>query len=161
VLLSYCVAHSRYTGSLIGDEIIDGLLFFSAKRVISCYYTITNRTVFVEKLIEVRRTVQELLDQLQASEHDKLPLIYTKLEGSFATFPNGRARETRQSSGPSFLASKARSAWDSTATFALGSTCRGFTAEPQTTGGSSFQALVNRASTRIRTGDLLIMNQHA
>jgi hypothetical protein len=30
-----------------------------------------NRTTFIEKLTEVQRTVQQLLDQLQASEHDK------------------------------------------------------------------------------------------
>ena len=30
-----------------------------------------NRTTFIEKLTEVQRNVQQLLDQLQASEHDK------------------------------------------------------------------------------------------
>ena len=30
-----------------------------------------NRTTFIEKLIEVQRTVEQLLAQLQASEHDK------------------------------------------------------------------------------------------
>jgi len=35
-----CVAHSRYTGSLIGDEIIDGLLFYLAEKIVSCNYTV-------------------------------------------------------------------------------------------------------------------------
>jgi hypothetical protein len=30
-----------------------------------------NRTIFIEKLTEVRRTIEQLLTQLQASEHDK------------------------------------------------------------------------------------------
>jgi hypothetical protein len=30
-----------------------------------------NRATFIEKLTEVQRTVQQLLDQLQASEHDR------------------------------------------------------------------------------------------
>jgi hypothetical protein len=30
-----------------------------------------NRTTFVEKLTEVQKTVEQLLDQLQASEHDR------------------------------------------------------------------------------------------
>ena len=30
-----------------------------------------NRATFIEKLTEVQRNVQQLLDQLQASEHDK------------------------------------------------------------------------------------------
>jgi hypothetical protein len=30
-----------------------------------------NRTTFIEKLTEVQRTVEQLLTQLQASEHDK------------------------------------------------------------------------------------------
>jgi hypothetical protein len=48
-----------------------GCCFYFGEKVISCCYTIMNRTVFVEKLIEVQRTVQELLDQLRASEQDK------------------------------------------------------------------------------------------
>jgi hypothetical protein len=34
--------------------------------MLSCYYTIMNRTAF----IEIQRTVEQLLAQLQSSEHD-------------------------------------------------------------------------------------------
>jgi hypothetical protein len=38
---------------------------------LSCYYTILNRPTFIEKITEVQRSVDPLLDQLQASEADK------------------------------------------------------------------------------------------
>ncbi len=44
-------------------------LFFPAEPI-SCYYTIMNRAAFIEKLTEIQRTVEGLLAQLQASEHD-------------------------------------------------------------------------------------------
>ena len=44
-------------------------LSFSAKSI-SCNYTIMNRAAFIEKLTEIQRTVEGLLAQLQASEHD-------------------------------------------------------------------------------------------
>ena len=44
-------------------------LFFPAKSI-SCYYTMMNRAAFIEKLTEIQRTVEGLLAQLQASEHD-------------------------------------------------------------------------------------------
>jgi hypothetical protein len=42
---------------------------FPAKSI-SCNYTMMNRAAFIEKLTEIQRTVEGLLAQLQASEHD-------------------------------------------------------------------------------------------
>jgi hypothetical protein len=42
---------------------------FPAKSI-SCNYTMMNRAAFIEKLTEIQRTVERLLAQLQASEHD-------------------------------------------------------------------------------------------
>ena len=42
----------------------------SSLGAISCYYTMMNRTAFIEKLTEIQRTVEQLLTQLQTSEHD-------------------------------------------------------------------------------------------
>ena len=36
----------------------------------SCYYTIMNRAAFIARLTEIQRTVEQLLAQLQTSEHD-------------------------------------------------------------------------------------------
>ena len=48
---------------------IRGMKLFTAKSI-SCNYTMMNRAAFIEKLTEIQRTVERLLAQLQASEHD-------------------------------------------------------------------------------------------
>ena len=91
-----------------------------------------NRATFIEELTEARRTVQQLLDQLQASEHDKFAahLLLPSPKGIPACFrrhpgKGNKADRARQSS----QASRSRRAWDSRATFAHGSTCCGFTSD--------------------------------
>ena len=49
---------------------IRGIKPFFPAGPISCYYTMMNRTAFIEKLTEIQRTVEQLLGQLQSSEHD-------------------------------------------------------------------------------------------
>lgn len=70
-----------------------------------------NRATFIEKLIEVQRTVEQLLAQLQSSEADKFvahPYQARKQYRIVCERPN-----TRQSSAMSLRASKSRRAWDS------------------------------------------------
>ena len=96
---------------------------------ISCYYTIMNRTTFIEKLIEVQRTVEQLLAQLQASETDKFVAHLYQARKQYRLSASDRTRATRPLSARLSQATRSRRAWDSTATSALGNTCCRFTNE--------------------------------
>ena len=84
---------------------------------------------FIEKLTDVQKTVQQLMDQLQASEHDKFAAHLYQARREFRHIPNGRAREASRSNAPCSQGIKSRRASDSRATFAPGNTCSGFTSE--------------------------------
>jgi hypothetical protein len=87
---------------------------------------IMNRAIFVEKLTEVQRTVQQLLVQLQASETDKFVAHLYQARKQYRLVcerPNkGKTAIERELS----QATRSRRVWDSTAASAPGSTCCGF-----------------------------------
>jgi hypothetical protein len=84
-----------------------------------------NRATLVDKLTEVQRIVQHLLDQLQASEHDKFAAHLYRPAGNTGTSANAQASQASKSSGASSQASMSPRAWALRASFGSGSTCCG------------------------------------
>lgn len=72
----------------------------------------------------MQRNVELLLAQLQASEHDKFVAHLYQARKQYRLVCG---RQTRRLNAKSFQDTRWRRAWDSTVTFARGSTCCGFT----------------------------------
>ena len=85
-----------------------------------------NRTIFIEKLTEVRRTIEQLLTQLQASEHDKFVAHLYQARKQYRLVCERPNKSNKAIERRCFQATRSRRAWDLTATFEVGSICCGF-----------------------------------
>ena len=85
-----------------------------------------NRATFIEQLKQTHELVAKLLALLKQGSLTSSPRISTRHADNTGASPSDRIRATRLLSARLFQATRLRRAWDSTATFAPGSTCCGF-----------------------------------
>ena len=86
-------------------------------------FTTCNDT-FIEKLTEVQQTVEQLLAQLQASEHDKFAAHLYRSRRDYRSVCQRAGKSGKQIER--YRRFRWPRAWDSKATFGSGSTCCGW-----------------------------------
>jgi hypothetical protein len=84
-----------------------------------------NRETFIAKLTEVQQTVEQLLAQLQASEHDKFAAHLYRSRREYRSACDRPERVARQSSGASSRPSRLSGAWASKGSCGSGRICCG------------------------------------
>jgi hypothetical protein len=79
-----------------------------------------HRETFIAKLTDVQQTVEQLLAQLQASEHDKFAAYLYRSRREYDQLANAPENRASKSSDASSQRSTSRRAWASRAASAVG-----------------------------------------